>query len=489
MKILFLNCCGDKTIFQIGAPIFGMSAISAYLKQRGYKVKGIDLNLINKTKGEGYLDAPAEIIKEITEFNPDVCGMTCFTHTRHNVYHWARILKGINPSMKIVLGGVHASSEPVSVLKTIPEIDFIVIGEGEMTMNELCRAISHGRTDGGNLKKIDGIAFREKSEVVVNPQRAQIHDINLLPTMDRELFLTEEIVPKIRILEMMGGRGCPSQCKFCNSASFWKGGRRARSAESVIREISDALRRFPNIRFIKFRDETFFTDKDVAFKVMKQLKKIGLPWECWSRLHDLNEDIIKAMADSNCSRVRIGIESGSKRLIKDTKKYIDIDKAPAVFSMLRRYKINYSPSFILGLPGSALEDVYASLDLIRKIRVDPFSCTLSFDTFLFPGTEYFEEFKKKNPDFSWEGTPRKFRDGNCIIDRCDNYILPKVSLPRGMSAWKCQLLFIKSTFRAHPINTAKYFCLMAFLLLKKHFRVKLAGFKEGAKGIYPGIYL
>jgi len=463
MKILLLNPCDDRSLFQEGAPLFGLLSLGSYLKSRGHIVQGIDLNYPYANMHERYLRSPKNLVVEIRRFNPDICGISTYTHTRFNAYFWAKLVKDLNKNIFVIFGGVHASAEPISILANVPEVDAVVIGEGELTTEELCLAIKQKSSMG----KVKGIAFRDNGKVNITEPRPLIDDIDSLPPLDRRLFLKEDTIAKVDVLEMMAGRGCPSRCKFCSSAFFWKGSRRVRSAEKIIKELEEGTSLFPNINFIKFRDETLLSDKNIAFSIMTTLKKIGLPWECWSRTCDLDEDTIKTMKNSGCWRVRIGIETGSKRLMHDLRKPVVLNKVPELFSTLRKYKLKYSPSFILGLPGSNIDDIHETLNLIKRIKTDPSSCTISMSTFLFPGTEYFEDFKRKNPDFTWENTMEKFKYKPCVLDIYGNYLFPINSLPNQISGWKCHLLYMKATFKNHPLNTIKRLLSLARLFCNK----------------------
>lgn len=463
MRILLLNPCDDRTICAEGAPLFGLLSLGAYLKKQDYDVHGMDFNYPSVNIHERYLKNPENLVEEIRQFNPDVCGITTMTHTRYNAYYWAKIVKGLNKDTKVVLGGVHASAEPVSILKNMPQVDIVVIGEGEITIDELCNAIKTK----GDLSRVKGIAYRDNGEVRITPSREYIENIDLLPTIDRRLFLRKEAIPKIKILDMMVGRGCPSRCKFCSSAFFWKGHRRVRSAKSVVAEIKESLTFFPSINFIKFRDETLLANKETAFEIMGYLKRTRLPWECWSRICDLDEEGIRTMKASGCWRVRIGIETGSEKLMRDLCKPVDLSKVPEVFQLLRKYRLKYSPSFILGLPGSHPRDIYATLDLIKKIKTDPSSCTISMSTFLFPGTVYFEDFKRRNPDFTWEATPERYRKLPCVLDTQGNYLFPIVSLPKGMPRWECHLLYIQATFSSYPLASLRRLFYLIGLFIRR----------------------
>jgi len=468
MKILLLNPCDGRSLYKDGTTLFGLLAIGAYLKKQGHWIKGIDLTHPYRSVKERYLESPRGLIEKIRQFNPDICCISVYTETRYNAYYWAKQIKKINKDTVVVLGGVHASAEPASILEDVPEVDFIVIGEGEITMVQLADSIARR----SSFEEIDGIAFRKDGQVKITTPREPVEDIDSLPVVDRMLFLEDRDASKVRFLEMMAGRGCPWRCKFCTSAFFWKGRRRVRSAANIIKELEQETARFPNIKFIRFWDESLLANKDLAFEVMKALKKIGLPWECWARTCDINEEVVKAMKDAGCWRVRIGIETGSKGLMRALKKPINLDQVPEKFALMRKYKLKYSPSFILGLPGSSAGDVYDTLNLIRRIKTDPASCTISMSTFLFPGTDYFEDFKEKNPDFRWQNTPEKYKGNGSFLDIRGNVLFPVTGLPKDMPNWKCHLLYVKSTLASHPLSSTKRMLGLGGLAIKKVFYAK-----------------
>ena len=88
-------------------------------------------------------------------------------------------------------------------------------------------------------------------------------------------------------------------------------------------------------------------------------------------------------------------------------------------------------------------------------------------TFLFPGTAYFEDFKKQNFDFEWEDTPEKYKKQPCVLDIYGNYLFPITPLPKEMPGWKCHLLYIKATFPGHPISSIKRLFSLIILFVKK----------------------
>jgi radical SAM superfamily enzyme YgiQ (UPF0313 family) len=356
--------------------------------------------------------------------------MTCLTHSRHNAYFWAERVKELLPGVRVLLGGVHASAEPEETLRHIPSVDFVAIGEGEETAYALCRVLA----EGGTLGSIAGLAHREDGNVRINTARPFLTDLNELPFIDRDLFLPSVAFGKVETLALMAGRGCPGHCKFCTSATLWHGRRRLRSLEHIRGEIEECRRKFPNVRFLKFRDEALLSKREWSLELLDYLRTLGLPWECWCKLSFLDEPMIAAMKQAHCYRVRIGIESGSARLQREMHKGVNLARAPEIYALMRRYGVRYSSSFILGLPGATADDVKATVDFARAIRTDPLSSTISFVTYLYPGTPYFEEYRRENPDFLWERVPRRFYAMPHAEDSRGNYLYPCAEMPDGVPA-------------------------------------------------------
>ena len=99
-------------------------------------------------------------------------------------------------------------------------------------------------------------------------------------------------------------------------------------------EVKYILERYPKCDGITLLDETFTLNTKHAVGIANIFKKYGLKWECNSRVDTVNDEIIQALKDSNCQEIRLGIESGSQRMVDNMNKGINLEKAKGVISII-----------------------------------------------------------------------------------------------------------------------------------------------------------
>jgi Fe-S oxidoreductase len=173
------------------------------------------------------------IARKIAEFKPEIAGISQWTHNRHASLSLARSIKSTSPKCMIVLGGGHATFSYHSILTNEPDIDLVVMGEGEITFRELADSIA-GKT---TWQHLSGIAFRKKSEIVVNAPQKPILDLDLLPFPTKYIEHSAGVNIPLQAEFVLSARGCPSTCHFCSSPAFWPRHLRFRSPEKIVDEI------------------------------------------------------------------------------------------------------------------------------------------------------------------------------------------------------------------------------------------------------------
>src|SRR3989338_769989 len=220
MKVVLVNpACSE--IYGPGAksegvtlPI-GIAYIASHLRNNDVKVNAIDAEAekLDLKKFEA----------RIRQLKPDVVGLGVTTPTLHLALRHAKTVKNIDPSIRIVFGGPHPTVVPEECLRS--EVDYVVRGEGEFTMLELCQSIEKGKSPKG----IKGVSYKSTGKIVNNPARELIEDLNELPFPARDLFpLDRYVSPTTKALvlgkgfggeytEMISSRGCPYNCTYCSS--------------------------------------------------------------------------------------------------------------------------------------------------------------------------------------------------------------------------------------------------------------------------------
>ena len=356
----------------IAVPPIGMYYIGAVLKQNKYDVEILNWSRINET--------PDEIEKVLIEKKPDVIGFSILQANRWGGVEIAGIAKKIFPDVKIVFGGVAPTFLWKHFLTHFPEIDVVVMGEGEYTFFHLVKFFENDKEH--KLEDIRGIAYRKNGEIVRTESAEPIHDLDQLPVPAkyfeyRHLTLT---------------RGCPGKCTFCGSPKFWGPKVRFHSVNYFI----DELERLYNkgIRFFYFSDDTFSVDKRRVIEICKKIlkKRLHITWVAISRVNTMNEEILYWMRTAGCIQISYGVESGSEKIRRFLNKKITTDKIEYAFAMTIKYGILPRAYFIYGCPGEDLDTIQETIELIKEIK--PLVIHF-FVLSLFPGTRLYEDYQKK----------------------------------------------------------------------------------------------
>lgn len=301
-------------LFYNSAPL-GLGYLAAVLKAKKYEVKIID------APAEGL--SIAKVMERIINFPPDIVGITTHTISSISSYELAKQIRNRLPGVKIIAGGPHITSNPNELLNH-PELDIAVIGEGEVTFEELTRSLEGGQ----DLTRVKGLAFNVKGEVFFTPPREFISDLDSLPFPARHLLPMHLYKPqpndqkRLPKLSMISSRGCPYNCVFCDKNIF-KNVYRSFSPQYIVAEISHLVEKF-NARDIAFVDSTFTPNKDRVYGIIDAIKNsnLDITWTCSVRADVLDRQLLKDMKDAGCWRIRLGIESGNNEVLKFIKKGI-----------------------------------------------------------------------------------------------------------------------------------------------------------------------
>ena len=353
-------------------PPIGLYYVGSVLKENHYDVEILNWSRINET--------PEDIEEILLEKKPDIIGFSVLQANRWGGIEIARIAKQIYPKVKIVFGGVTPTFLWEHFLTHFPEIDFVVIGEGEYTFLNLVKVLESKKEN--NIKDIRGIAFKKDGKVVRTAPAEQIHHMDDLPVPAKyfeyqHLSLT---------------RGCPGKCRFCGSPKFWGPKVRFHSVDYFIDELERLYKK--GINFFYFSDDTFSVDKKRVIEICKKIleKRMNIKWVAISRVNYMSEDILYWMRKAGCIQISYGVESGSKKIRNLLNKKISNDDIEKAFAMTLKYGILPRAYFIYGCPGETRRTIQETIDLIKKIK--PLVIHF-FVLSLFPGTRLYEDYKKK----------------------------------------------------------------------------------------------
>ncbi len=325
-----------------------------------------------------------EQARRIRDFAPDVVVFWAATFAINSVERLVAALAG-DCAPRFVLTGSHGSALPVRTFAEIPGLDVIVRGEPEWTVLEVVRAFDSGAP----LDGIDGIHFASGDEVVAAPDRAACEDLDSLPVPARDLlpnFLYSSPY-STRVTALRTTRGCPGQCRFCDSHLMVGLRMRTRSPVAVVNEMEDCVKGH-GTDYFAILDHTFTGRRafvvDVCEEIMRRRPLRGTRWVCNTRVDFLNDDLVELMRRAGCLQVGIGIESADNARLSAVKKGITESQISDAIGRLKRHGIIAMGYTIIGFPGD--DSASIARTKAKIIDLDPHTLQLSFATPL-PGTE------------------------------------------------------------------------------------------------------
>ena len=372
---------------------YNLGILSATLEDR-YDVTLFDGNLNDSSK--------EDFARMIYETKPGILGISVLTNEYcESGFIAAKIAKETDPSIKVVFGGVHATSLPEFTASN-PHVDYVVVGEGEYVLGDLCDFIN-GK---GSFPK-KGIAQKKNGKIVNSGRAELIQDLDALPLPSYHKIDFMRYATEIQREEVGGprampyahtttSRGCPGGCCFCEVETISGKKPRLRSVESITGELETLIQDY-GIKSIMFDDDNLLIDKKRAKTLFKTMIDRGynLKWNAPAlALFRLDEEMIHLMKESGCQYVDVAIESGVERVLKDIiHKPLDLKQGLRMLETLKKYEIDTVANFIVGFPGETWEEIRQNLQFAEEIDVDYVKIAIATPL---PNTELYKIAKEKD---------------------------------------------------------------------------------------------
>ena len=339
------------------APPLGVSYVAAVFEAAGCDVRIIDYIVSRYT--------PEKLKKEVDAFKPDVVGSTSVTMNFPEAADIIRTVKRHRPSILTMMGGPHVSFDARGTLESYPEIDLLVMGEGEETIMELVPHLM----DSGSWPDIKGLAFRRNGGIVVTEPRKLIDDLDSVPMPARHLLPMSRYQALGFPVSIITSRGCPNACIFCQGRRMVGKKVRYRKVAFVMDEIEQILSY--GISRINIADDLFTSNKARVREVCGEILKRGLDfkWSAFSRVNTVDREILELMRDTGCDSVSFGIESGNPEMLKRVKKGITLDQARAAVKICKEVGILAHASFMVGLPGESPETLRDTQEFSQSLGI------------------------------------------------------------------------------------------------------------------------
>jgi len=357
---------------------YAEAILTAVLRREGYTVNAIDANVDNLSA--------TELEAKVAEFNPKVVAIGTLSIEYKLAAHEAfRIVKKVNPKIKTVLGGVYPTLSPEVAIKD-PNVDFVILGEGEERFPLLLKAINAG----GGFEKLDGLTYRVDGNPVIQRNAGTgIENLDALPFPDYsdydmhrltrwgQKFTQNNQFRQFPMSMSMTSRGCPYQCTYCAAGKDMNpinGGTRTRSPQNVLEEV-DMLREKYGVREMIFVDDSLLLPRKRAVEIMKGLaerRKNGsdLLWKSNNLdIRHVNEEILDWMKESGCYQLTFSLESGSPNTLKRMNRNYNIPKAIKIMeAMKERGFEEVCSNFIVGFPGDTWDDIRETFNFADDLR-------------------------------------------------------------------------------------------------------------------------
>lgn len=432
-KILLINSFvyGKSTIskmignyFEEPYPSIGLLYLASTLKQNNYDVLYLDIPALIKQERKKevsdvhtidyHIDSLVEriIIDTYNDFKPDVAGINClFSGKFSGTIYISSILKKKCKSLPIVIGGIHPTVFHQEILEKLNSVDFVIIGEGELSITQLLDNIFFKK---GSLSEIDGLCYRDGNKVIVNPKKNYVNNLDTLPIPAWELldFKNYEIEQEKWELfwhnplgynlryrwPLLTSRSCPMDCNFCAMKLVMGNKIRFRSSNNVFEEMKFLYNKY-DINYFSIIDDNFTLKKSRVIELSEKIKKANLkiyidtPNGVSMKFFD--EEILKALKTMGLLRIYFAIESGSDYIRNEVMgKKLSKEQIYYVSDLMRNEKdIFIRAFFIIGLPQETKETLKETYDLIKSIYIDDVSIHYAIP---FPGTRLYNEVMGNN---------------------------------------------------------------------------------------------
>ena len=343
-------------------------------------------------------------IHAVLNEKPDVIGISCFTDRRALVFNFIKKIKELQPKIISVIGGGHATALSAQILKNYSFIDFIARGEGEITFFELLQTLKN-KTE--NFSKINGLSFRQNNNIIINPERIPVLDLDIFPYpqynelpgktikfthYDGRYLFNGKNISELKTMSIITSRGCPFKCTYCSTTAFWGRKPRYRSAENVIGEI-EYLYKIHNVEFINIIDDAFTINRKRAIEICDAIikKHIKICWICETNVKTIDDELIKKMGEAGCFAINYGVESGSPAILANIKKNISQEEIINAINLAKKYNILADIFLMVGNQGENDKTINETISILKRAK--PSSGGWGILT-VFPDTELYKHCKE-----------------------------------------------------------------------------------------------
>lgn len=395
-RVLLINPHETEQLGYSNPPL-GLLYLAGTLIKYGFDVRLVD----------GCLDGKEAIIRAIDEFKPSMVGITCLTPGRKKAVEIARLVKACDKATIVVFGGVHPTIMYHQMLENYSDIDFIVIGEGEIAFLELAQGKKH--------QEINGIAYRDAAGIVKAPPREYIQNLDTVPFPAWHLVNLKKYSARGDIIfrgidlrneprvSVVFSRGCKGHCDFCSTWWIWKGWRH-RSAANMVDELELLYKNF-GIKHFCFADDAMTVNKQATIDLCEEIiaRNLHIAFHVTTRTDCVDEVVLEKLMSAGCYQIAFGVETGSPLLLEKMGKENDIENAERAIQLSKKVGIKTTALMIIGNVGEQAETINQTISFLRRAQPDDLGCVGGL--WILPGTKLYQECRRSGyiDDDFWLG--------------------------------------------------------------------------------------
>jgi radical SAM superfamily enzyme YgiQ (UPF0313 family) len=321
----------------------GIAYVSAAMKRAGFNVFTLNLN--------HHAGEVIDLIRaEVEAHDIDVVATGGLSFQFWLVEAILKAAKKIDPDIITIAGGGLVTADPEATMQALEYANIGVVGEGEITIVQLCGALERGE----KLNDICGIIFRKGKNWHTTVRRKDIEDLDSLAWPDYEGFEMDEyfkIAPAFaginqkNTIFVLTSRSCPYLCTFC----FHTTGRkyRTRSLDGFFAELDYLTAHYP-IELMSISDELFSKDIERVKEFCHRIKKYNIRWWAQFRVDNITPELVDVLKDGNCANMTFGIESADNRVLKSMRKNITIEQTDKTIRMVTEKGMSVTGALIFG---------------------------------------------------------------------------------------------------------------------------------------------
>lgn len=323
-----------------------------------------------------------DFVADLRDFQPNYLVANIATPTFQSDMMAVKLAKDTIPAIETIVKGAPFLTYNANTIYENPFVDFVIIGEAELTLKELL--------EGFPLNEIKGLCYRENFQPLMNEKRPFLENLDTLPfpsrhLVDNSLYRRPDNGKVQAVIKV--ARGCPFHCFFCLATPVSGAKVRTRSPENIVAEIRECVEKYKITNFL-FWSDVFNFDRKWTLDLCEEIIDSGLKitWSSNTRADTMDDEMAQLMYKSGCRLVSIGVESGSQKMLDNIGKKVSLDDIRNTVKILKKNKIKIYNYFVIGLPWETEETVEETI----KFAIELDSNFISFYTATpLPGTRYF----------------------------------------------------------------------------------------------------